>query len=124
MEFLDLQLDDMEVIEQRRPEFDFPAVSFSKYSNSFTAFLNKHAVKALNNCKYVKIYANAWYVVILPVQKRDYHCFQVHYASSKSASISCMGLERCQLEGKVYKLYNTEKGFALKINNPIKVRKE
>ena len=124
MEFLDVQLDEMEVIQQTKPMYDFPAVTFSRYNGSFVAYFNRLAVKAFNGCQFFKIYANAEYVVFSPVSKKDHHSFKVHYAKEDSASVSCMGLERCRLEGKAYKLYNTEKGFALKINDPIKVRKE
>ena len=124
MDFLDVQLDDMTLVQKANPTYDFPVVTFRKHNKSFITYFNQHAGKALNNCRHVKIYATAEYVVFSPVHKKDTHSFMVHYISSDCASVSCVGLERFRLEDKTYKLYKTEKGFAIKINDPIKNRKE
>jgi hypothetical protein len=124
MDFLDVQLDDMELVQRGNVTCDFPAVTFSKHDRSFVARFNKHASKALDGCKYVKIYANAEYIVFSPISKKDIRSFVVNYSVTHSASICCIGLERFRLEDKVFKLYKTEKGFALKVNDPCCVRKE
>ena len=123
MEFLDLHLDEMDEIQQGRPTFDFPTVSFSKYRNNYIAYFNRHAGKALEKFPCVRIYANAEYVVFQPVTKKDHHSFTVSYIKTGGGNVTCAGLERCQLHGKIYRLYKTDKGLALKINDPIRTRK-
>ena len=123
MEFLDLQLDGMEVIQHSKPIYDFPAVSFRKYRTNYVAYFNRQAGKAFNNSPSVKIYANAEYIVFQPVTKKDHRSFSVSYIASGGGQVTCAGLERFRLDGKNYKLHNTEKGLALKINDPIKNRK-
>ena len=124
MDFLDIQLDDMTLVEKVKPVYEFPAVYFSKHKNSFVAYFNQRAGNVFNGCKYMKIYATAEYVVFSPVNKKDAHSFAVYYIPSGNGIINCAGLERFRLEGKTYKLYKTEKGFAVKIHDPILNRKE
>ena len=123
MEFLDLQLDEMEVIQHSKPIYDFPAVSFRKYRTNYIAYFNRQAGKEFNDSPCVKIYANAEYIVFQPVHKKDHHSFTVSYIASGGGQITCAGLERFRLDNKNYRLYKTEKGLALKINDPIKTRK-
>ena len=123
MEFLDLQLDEMEGIQPSKPVYDFPAVSFGQYKTNHVAYFNRLAGKAFDNCPSVKVYANAEYIVFQPVHKKDHHSFSVSYIVSGGGQITCAGLERFRLDGKTYRMYKTEKGLALKINDPIKSRK-
>ena len=124
MDFLDVQLDDMALVRRLNAVCDFPAVTFSKQDRSFICRFNKQATEAFNGCKYVKIYANAEYVVFSPVQKKDIHSFMISYSVAYNAAVCCIGLERFRLEGKTFKLYKTEKGFALKVHDPCFDRKE
>ncbi len=124
MDFLDLQLDETNEIKNPNTMWDFPAVSFRKYKTNFIAHFNRHAGKLFNKCQHVKIYATAEYVVFLPIPKKDLRSYKITYISETSASVTCAGLERLRLDEKTFKLYNTEKGLAIKINDPIKNRKE
>lgn len=123
MDSLDFNLDEMDVIQQSKPCHDFPAVSFSKYRTNYIAYFNRHAGNLFDKCPCVKIYANAEYVVFQPVTKKDYHSFKISYIKTGCGNITCAGLERLRLDGKTYRLHKTEKGLALKINDPIKTRK-
>ncbi len=120
MDFLDLQFDETNAIKNSKTKFDFPVVSFRKYKANFIAHFNQYAGKAFNKCQHVKIYATAEYVVFLPIPKNDPHSYTITYISETSATVTCAGLERHRLDGKTFKLYNTEKGLAIKINDPIK----
>ena len=122
MEFLDLQTDEMDVIKKEKPMYDFPAVTFHK-NESFTVNFNRLAKKLFENCDYVKIFANAEYIVFQPSDKRDFSTLKITRNKSGGCYFNCVGLERFALDGKAYKLYNTKKGVAIKINEPIQNRK-
>lgn len=122
MEFLELQIDEMDVIKKEKPMYEFPAVTFHKNAN-FTANFNRHAKKLFENCNYVKIFANAEYIVFQPSEKKDFSVLKINRNRSGGCYLNCQGLERYALQGKAYKLYNTKKGVAIKINEPIQNRK-
>lgn len=123
MEFLDLEIDEMDEIQKSRPTYDFPVVSFHKGAHGYTAYFNRHAAKILGNCAYIKVYANAEYVVFRPSDKKDHHGYKFTINKAGGRYINCASFERFMLDGKIYKLYNTQKGLAIKINDPLKKRK-
>lgn len=120
MEFLDLQIDEMESIPKTRPVYDFHAVSFRQVNNGYSAYFNRHAKAILRNCDRIKVYANAEYVVFQPSDKKDSHSYKLSINNRGGCYINCKGFERFMLDGKTYKLHNTQKGLAIKINDPIK----
>ncbi len=123
MEFLDLQIDEMDAIEKRYYKYDFPAVSFHRNTKNYVAFFNKQAAKMLEGYVCAKIYANAENIVFVFSDKKDCHSHKIHRNNAGGIFMSCSALQRLMLEGKTYKLYNTKKGLAIKINEPIKNRK-
>lgn len=123
MEFLDLQIDKMEEVAKTKVSHDFPVVTFSKCENCYMARFNKRAREMFGNCTHVKIYANAEYIVFSPSDRKDYHSYKLTFRNAGDCSTSCSKLERFVLDGKSYKLHNTKKGLAIKINEPIKNRK-
>lgn len=122
MEFLDLQIDEMDVIRKERPILDFPAVTFHKGAN-FAAYFNRHTKRMFDNCDYVKVFANAEYIVFQPSDKKDRTNYKITRNKSGGCYFNCSSLERFALKGKAFKLYNTKKGLAIKINEPIQNRK-
>lgn len=123
MEFLDLQIDEMDAIEKRYYKYDFPAVSFHRNTKNYVAFFNKRAAKMLEGYVCAKIYAKADYVVFAFSDKKDCRSYKIHRNNAGGTFISCAALQRLMLDGKTFKLYNTKKGFAIKINEPIQNRK-
>lgn len=122
MEFLDLQTDGMDAIKKQKPQYDFPTVVFKKEKNC-TAYFNRYAKEIFNNCTYIKVCANAEYIVFQPSNKEDYYSHRISYNKSGGCSFNCAGLDRFILDGKAFKLYAVKKGFAIKVNDPIKNRK-
>lgn len=123
MEFLDLQIDEMDAIEKGNHKYDFPAVSFHRNTKNYVAFFNKPAAKMLEGYVCAKIYTNAEYVVFAFSDKKDCRTYKIHRNNVGAIYISCAALQRLMLDGKTFKLYNTKKGLAIKINEPIKNRK-
>jgi hypothetical protein len=122
MEFLDLQMDEMENVGKTKRMYDFPVATFHKNAN-FTVSFNRHAKKILNKREYVKIYVNAEYIVFQLSDKKDFNSYKITYNKSGGCYFNCSSLERFVLEGKSFKLYNTKKGVAIKLNEPIQKRK-
>ena len=122
IEFLDLQICETDEVKKTNPMYDFPAVTFHKNA-SYTACFNRHTRKLLGDSTYIKILANAEYVVFQPSTKKEYHSHKINYNKSGGFCFNCAGLERYGLHGKAYKLYKTQKGLAIKINEPIRNRK-
>ena len=104
MELLDLQTDEMEAIKRTRNTYDFPT----------------HARKILDGYAYTRVYANAEYVVFQFTNKKDCHSFKINRNNLDGRYICCSELRRLPLIGKTFKMYNTKKGFAIKINEPLK----
>ncbi len=122
MEFLDLQIDEMEVIQKEKPMYDFPVVTFHKNA-AFIVSFNQHAKRAFDNYDYVKVFANAEYIVFQPSNKKYGTEHKIGRNRSGGCCFNCASLERFMLDGKAYKLYKTSKGLAIKINEPLKNRK-
>ena len=76
-----------------------------------------------DNCDYVKVFANAEYIVFQPYDKKDCTGYKINRNNSGGCYFNCSSLERFALKGKSFKLYNTKKGLAIKINDPIQNRK-
>ena len=124
MEFLDLPFDEVtQVKKNSQVRLDFPAVSFYKSSGVMHASFNKLSGSQFNKAKYLKIYGNAEYMVFSPTDKADCHCFKIFYLGSGNATVSSTAIERFAVEGKTYKVYQTQKGFAIKLNEPVMNRK-
>ena len=125
MEFLDLPFDEMTQLEKTsRAKFDFPVVHFLKGNNVLIASFNKACAIKLKNARYLRIYGNAEYIVFSPTNAVDPHGFKVTYNHKINPVVSTRSLERFSVEGKTYKVYQTSKGFAIKLNEPILSRKE
>ena len=120
MELLDLQTDEMEAIKRTRNTYDFPTVSIRKNAKSCVAYFNTHARKILDGYAYTRVYANAEYVVFQFTNKKDCHSFKINRNNLDGRYICCSELRRLPLIGKTFKMYNTKKGFAIKINEPLK----
>ena len=123
MEFLDLQIDEMNAIEKGYCKYDFPVVSFHRNTKNYVAFFNKQAAKMLEGYVCAKIYTKAEYVVFAFSDKNDCRSYKIHRNNAGGTFISCSALQRLMLDGKSFKLYNTKKGLAIKINEPLKNRK-
>ena len=124
MEFLELPFDEVTQVEKsNQTRFEFPAVNFYKTKNLLIASFNKFSTPNFNKAKYLKIYGNAEYLVFLPVDKVDAHCFKVTYQRNTNAIVASSALERFAVEGKTYKVYQTQKGFAIKLHEPVLDRK-
>ena len=125
MEFLDLPFDDVPQVKKNgQVRFEFPAVSFYRCKNVMIASFNKWCGSKFNKAKYLKIYGNAEYLVFLPTDKADNHCFKITCQRSANAVVASTALERFAVDGKTYKVYQTPKGFAVKLNEPVINRKE
>jgi hypothetical protein len=125
MEFLDLSFDEMTQLEKTsRAKFDFPVVHFIKGHNVLLASFNKACTNKFKNARYIRIYGNAEYIVFSPTDVFDPHGFKVTYNHKVNSVVSARSLERFAVEGKTYKLYQTQKGFAIKLSEPILNRKE
>ena len=123
MEFLDLQIDETDAIKRTVKTYDFPVVTFHKNGTIFAASFNRHARKALDNCEHVKIFANAEYIVFQPTDRKGPHTYKISYPPRGGGTLHCQKLERFVLYGKTFKLYSTQKGLAIKLSEPIQVRK-
>lgn len=119
MEFLDLQIDEMDKVEKGYQKYDFSAVSFHRNTKNYVASFNRHAAKMLTGYVCAKIYANSEYIVFAFSDKKECNSYKIHRNKAGGNFISCASLERFKLHGKTYKLYNTQKGLAIKINDPI-----
>ena len=119
MDFLDLQIDEMGAIKNRHRRHNFPAVSFYRNRKYYVASFNRSASKKLEGYFFVKIYATAEYVVFAFSNKKDCRSYKIQRNNTGCFFINCSPLQRFKLEGKVFKLYKTEKGLAIKINDPI-----
>lgn len=125
MEFLDFDCDKLIQIEKRNlVKYDFPVVSFFKYSGSPLAFFNKACKEEFCYAKFLKVYGNAEYMVFQPTNTADVHCFTIYYHQKVNPKIAAAGFERFAVVGKTFRLYKTKKGFAIKLNEPLLDRKE
>lgn len=125
MEFLDLAFDEVAQIEKNGTvRFDFPVVTFYRSTGVIHVSFNKYAGIKFNKAKYLKIYSTAEYLVFSPTDKADNHCFKITYQRCSNAVVSSNALERFSVEGKTYKVYQTQKVFAIKLSEPIVNRKE
>ena len=125
MEFLDLPFDEVTQIKKNgQVRFDFPAVTFYKSTGVLHASFNKWCGTKFNKAKYLKIYSNAEYLIFSPTDKVDNHCFKITYQGSSNAIVVSTVIERFAVDGKTFKVYQTQKGFAIKLNEPILNRKE
>ena len=125
MEFLDLSFDEMtQVKSSRKVRLDFPAVAFYRSTGVLHASFNKWCCIKFDKAKYIKIFGNAEYLVFEPTDKADNHCFKITYQGNSNATISSSAFERFAVNEKIYKVYQTQKGFAIKLNEPVINRKE
>ena len=125
MEFLDLSFDEMTQVKTNgKIKLDFPAVSFYRSTGVLHASFNKLCCVKFNKAKYLKIYSNAEYLIFAPTDKVDNHCFKITYQGNSNATVSSSAFERFAVDEKTYKVYQTQKGFAIKLNEPVINRKE
>jgi hypothetical protein len=125
MEFLDLNFDEMPRIEKiKHTKFPFPVVTFSKDRNTIVASFNKLCGEKFNRAKYLKIYGNAEYLIFVPSDSADVNTYKLNYNRGIYPTTASRSLERFAVNGKTYKVYQTKKGFAIKLNEPVVNRKE
>jgi hypothetical protein len=125
MDFLDINLGEMTLIEkQKHTKFFFPAVTFSKDRNTIVASFNKLCGEKFNKAKYLKIFGNAEYLIFVPSNSEEANAYKLNYNRGLYPVTASRSLERFAVDGKTYKVYQTKKGFAIKLNEPVVNRKE
>ena len=127
MESLELDLDLFDLIDapKEHTQYHFPAVSFNTSninSNSIHAAFNIKASQMLKDYKYMLIYATAEFLVFSPTNTKSTKTFNIHTVQNKYCHVSATVLKRFAVKNKTFKLYKTAKGFAIKLNEPIKIR--
>ena len=127
MESLELDLDLFDLIEAtpEKTQFPFPAVSFNTNhinSNSIYVIFNVKASQMLKDYKYMLIYGTAEFLVFCPTNTKSTKTFNIHTVRNNYCHISTTVLNRFNVRNKTFKLYKTAKGFAIKLNEPIKIR--
>ena len=124
MEYLDLDFTACESVEAPKEKhcFDFPVISFHSNENRTSIYggFNKAARKELGSCRYMNVYSKGEYLVFAPTDERGEKTFKLLLGKPNECKFAATVLRRFGVAGKRYKLYKTNKGFVIKINEPIK----